>query len=174
MHSKKNKIECQVLFNAIDQKNDGIIDVKEFVSFFIYYFELEENRNQFKRTFKSIFKLCNKNNMIDRKQFKRVYDAFSKKNSYDKYVNKNNEDYNEKKIYQIGTFLFNVINQNHSGKINDKEMIKFCETLKVTKEKLIKQFIDELDDNKDGKIDLNEFLNWFQGCFNDVNNIYHC
>ena len=149
-----SKADLNQLFEEIDTDRNGGIDIQEFFEFLVRHFRMGEEGDNYIRVFQSIFTMCDtetlfhkKDNLIDKKEFVRIYNAFPEKDS------------NLSMRGLIGTFLFNIIDENRSGKIS-KEMEKFTSTMDMDKE-ATKVFMKQLDLNGDGKIDKNEFLSWY-------------
>ena len=92
-----------------------------------------------------------KDNKISKKEFTNIYFAIPIKRG-------------QSKRALIGEFLFNIIDDNKSGKINEKELKQFSKLL-YENDDFNSNFLIELDKNGDGKIDLKEFLKWY--CFVD-------
>ena len=144
------------MFNEIDVDKSGFIEYNEFEEYFFKYFNLNDENSQVekRRIFKLIFSLCDKkpflkekDNRIDKKEFKRIYEALQKIKG-------------ERCKKSIGQFLYHVIDKNENGVITKNEMRKVTELLKLTEE-VLDVFFDELDLNKDGNIDWEEFSNWY-------------
>ena len=147
----------QDLFKQFDTDNSGSIDINEFCDYLFKYFEVEDQSEKYIKVIISIFVMCDtesvfkkKDQKIDKKEFERIYKALPPK------------DGRTAKTL-VGTFLFNIIDSNNSGKISKKEMVKFTDALKLNKEHSEK-FLNELDTNRDGKVDLIEFLTWYDEC----------
>lgn len=145
------------LFKKFDSDHNGIIDINEFTNFILNYFDIVDESENYVKVLKAIFEMCDtesvfhrKDYVIDKKEFTKIYNAIPVK------------DGRSPKTL-VGTFLFNVIDSNGSGKISKKEMSKFTDALGVNKEQA-ESFMIELDTNKDGKVDLKEFLNWYNEC----------
>ena len=156
---KKQK-EINQLFQSIDIDHSGYIDEKEFISYFQSYFKLDSNdeKNSFYQELSLVFYLSDKDslftkkdNKISKKEFTNIYFAIPIKRG-------------QSKRALIGEFLFNIIDDNKSGKINEKELKQFSKLL-YENDDFNSNFLIELDKNGDGKIDLKEFLKWY--CFVD-------
>ena len=147
--------DIDTLFKKIDTDQSGRIDINEFCDFMIEYYHVKPEDAGTIKMIISIFKLCDtktlfhrKDDHIDRKEFNRIYACIQ---PYDPAKTVKN---------QIGTFLFKAIDSNNSGNISSREMAKFTKALRIQKDNNAK-FMMELDTNRDGRVDLGEFLAWF-------------
>ena len=144
------------LFNKFDVDSNGTIEFHEFLEQIKIVFNIDKSDNRFNNTFMSIFFMSDtsslvkkKDNVIDKKEFKRIYNALPKRDDRPIEV-------------IIADFLFNVIDDNQSGKINLKEMEFFSESIGLGKEHA-SGFIAQLEKTVmfDGKITKNDFINWY-------------
>ena len=151
---KMNQIE--IYFNKINTHKIGHINFHEFTTFCEDYFNVNNTKENLisMNIFYCIFKLCvakkvseNKEEHISSNEIKRINDSLQ----FEQNLSTNR---------MIGTFLFNIINVKRNGTISEKELFKFSSLIGVDEEKN-REFMKELDNNKDGFVDLNEFLEWY-------------
>ena len=166
-NDEETKQQIQEIFNQIDENNDQLINLSEFIIYCNNYFNTDPVEvQQYICVFVVVYDLCkskslfnNKNEYLSIKEFRRIYSAFPP------YTN-------QSKRARIGTFFFNIINEKRNGIISEKEMWKFTSLLGM-KRKDNKEFINEIDSTGNGKIDLNEFLSWYVDGMDDYfNEIY--
>ena len=154
--SLKKSVVYKDLFNKFDLDGNGTIEFNEFLIHIKTVFSLEPTDKRFDRTFMSIFYLSDtsslvkkKDNVIDKKEFKKIADAIPV--------------IDDKPIEEIiGCFLFNIIDDNFSGKINLKEMEMFTESIGLGKEHA-SGFITQIPktDSDESKISKKDFVNWY-------------
>lgn len=153
------------IFNEFDEDGSGTIDDEEFVKGMSNYFNISSlgNKDQYNQIFLIIFKMCDKakffkrnDGVLDFNEFERIVDAFPPAQT------------NASPNVLIGTTLFNIVDGNRSGRISRREMSAFLKYFKFKKED-IKKFMKALDTDRSGKIELDEFLEWFKSY--DVTNV---
>ena len=162
-HESKDqrKQRIKVTFESFDTDHSGTIDLREFIQGLSSYFNIQDlpSTETYVKFFTTMFKMCDKGGVFRRKdgkleldEFERIADAMPLKFSRNVKVN-------------LAHMMFNIIDKDRSGKISKRELSRFlkhCDFLKVVKN----IFINDLDENGDGKIDFDEFYAWFRRFYN--------
>ena len=150
-----NDQEIKELFEKFGGKN-GSINEEQFVQGMINYFDVQEG---YENDFKTMFNLLDKKNFLKKKNGKVDEKEFHKLGKILPKI----ENLEESKQKAIGRIFFRVIDSDGNGTICEKEMRSFLSESGVTDKKEVKDFMEKLDKNDDGVIQINEFLQWY-GC----------
>ena len=153
---EQRKQRIKIVFDSFDTDKNGTIELNEFIQGLSTYFNIQNlpTAETYKKFFTTMFNMCDKGGLFRRKngkleldEFERIADAMPLKFSRNVKVN-------------LAHMMFNIIDKDRSGKISKRELSRFlkhCDFLKVVKN----IFINDLDENGDGKIDFDEFFAWF-------------
>ena len=153
----EKKARIKRIFETFDEDGNGTIEEHEFINGMGNYFNLQstDDPQQFDSMFHVIFKMCDKSGIFKRKdnkldlgEFTRIVEAFP-------------TDLTMDITRLIGITLFNIIDKNRNGDISRSEMTAFLKNFNYDR-KAIKNFMKALDEDKNGKISLDEFLLWFE------------
>ena len=126
------------IFKAFDKENNGSISLLELKNGLIE-FKKKMNVDEIINIFDSID--CNKNGKIDYSEF--IAATIDKKIYLD-----------EEKLFEA----FNTFDKDKNGKISKDDFEKILKDDDLLNDENIKKIISEVDKNKDGYIDYNEFL----------------
>jgi len=136
------------IFKLIDENSDGVLTLEEIKN------GIEHCKFKFKLNEEKIIELFNDMD-IDKNGLVNYTEFVSALLDYEKSI---------KQEHLIA--CFQNYDADSSGKINFKE---FCKILRPQSEKEkdeLKELYDRFDDNKDGEIDIDEFINGFKKCVN--------
>lgn len=157
---EERKKRIDAVFDSFDSDHNGTIDKNEFINGMSVFCNMHNlrSRETYMKFFETIFNMCDsttflwfftiKDGVISREEFTRIANAMPNPMSKDI-------------IENIGKMMFNIIDKDHSGAIDKKEMKEFLKYSPFTKQKL-GEFMLSLDDNGDGQIQLDEFMKWFR------------
>ena len=130
------------IFKIIDDDNNGKISLSEMKDAFIRL-NIKDYENEIENIFNSID--TDKSGMIDYTEFLSAS------------INGNNEILSKKTLKDT----FKLLDNDNSGKISKNNIMNVLK-LENLNEKIIDNYINKYDLNKDGEIDYNEFLNMME------------
>ncbi|ELP93543.1 hypothetical protein EIN_061080 [Entamoeba invadens IP1] len=159
-----NKEKANKIFDDMDLDKNGTIDVDEFVFGMKKMMGVDTFADN---EFKAIFSMCDgcslfhkKDGKLSRKEFARVAKAIPNRSSGYDALSEEEKEVSDKK--RLGTFIFNIIDEDRSGNISLKELTKFVVALGKPKESAEK-LMARVDKSKDKQISLDEFIDWYCG-----------
>ena len=147
----------KAIFDSFDRDKNGTIELNEFIQGLSIFFNFENlpSAETYKRFFTTIFNMCDKGGFFKRKNSKLDIDEFTR------IANAMPLQFQTDIKVNLAKMMFNIIDENSSGKISKKEVAKFLKCSDFP-DIFVKEYIKDLDENGDGEIDFKEFYEWFR------------
>ncbi|ELP93542.1 hypothetical protein EIN_061070 [Entamoeba invadens IP1] len=157
-----SKEDADKIFNEMDIDKNGTIDENEFV---LGLKKIMGEENFMEDDMKAVFIMCDKcsffhkrDNKLDKEEFARVVKAIPQLPTNFDSLNFVQQDVAKKQ--RVGTFMFNIIDEDSSNTITLKELEKFITAIGKKKEDATK-VMNLVDKDKSKTITLDEFLEWY-------------
>ena len=138
--AEQRKLRIKRVFDSFDTDKNGTIDRNEFINGLSMLFQIEnlDTADTYKTFFNTIFNMCDKagwfwrkDGVLDQKEFIKIADAIPLILTHDIKTN-------------LGTMLFNIIDDDRSGQIERKEMANFLKYSDFSKTVLAEHPFHEL------------------------------
>jgi calcium-dependent protein kinase len=136
------------IFKLIDENSDGVLtleEIKNGIKHCKFKFKLKED--DFVKLFNDMD--IDKNGLVNYTEFLSAL-----------------MDYEKNIKHEHLLACFQNYDADNSGKINFIEFCKILRPQNETEKKELKELYDRFDDNGDGEIDIDEFINGFKKCAN--------
>ena len=158
-----------------DANKNGSIDAYEFGRGIKDLLKVPHQESVFDMMITTIFNILDKSgkdHCLSSKEFSKFIDAMPHDFVIDRPVADKETHFNRVRLNLL-KLLFNVIDGNGSGKINQSEIKPFLASFGITRRKDIKAFMKSVDADGDGKINFEEFINWFTASQQELHEEQH-
>ena len=148
-----DKKAAKAAFEKYDADKNGYLTLDEFTKFMLDHFD-ENPQTSIKELIKCVFSLADGKGLFNRTNEKLNFSEFKK------VIELIPEKVDDGEM-AMATILFKLVDKDHSGTISPKEMEAFLKKVapeEVKNKEALAKFIKEIDENGDGKISLEEFL----------------